>query len=113
MKLTKGAITVEALPHVRERLLAAGHIDKIDLPGLSNERRPVIAGGLLVIEAAFNALGIERMLVSRAAMREGILCDMLGLGGDEDPRDAAIDALMARYEVDEDQACLLYTSRCV
>ena len=64
----------------------------------------MIAGGLLVIEAAFNALGIERMLVSRAAMREGILCDMLGLGGDEDPRDAAIDALMARYEVDEDQA---------
>ncbi len=104
MKLTKGAITAEALPQVRERLLAAGHIDKINLPGLSNERRPVIAGGLLIVEAAFNALGIERMLVSRAAMREGILCDMLGLGGDEDPRDAAIDVLMARYDVDEDQA---------
>ena len=104
MKLTKGAITAEALPQVRDRLLEAGHIDKIELPGLSNDRKPVIAGGLLVVEAAFNALGIERMLVSRAAMREGILCDMIGLGGDEDPRDAAIDVLMARYEVDEDQA---------
>ena len=104
MKLTKGAITAEALPQVRDRLLEAGHIDKIDLPGVSNDRKPVIAGGLLVVEAAFNALGIERMMVSRAAMREGILCDMLGLGGDEDPRDAAIDLLMARYDVDEDQA---------
>ena len=104
MKLTKGAITAEALPQVRDRLLEAGHIDAIDLPGLSKDRRPVIAGGLLIIEAAFAALGIERMMVSRAAMREGILCDMLGLGGDEDPRDAAIDLLMARYEVDEAQA---------
>ena len=104
LKLTKGAITAEALPHVRERLLDAGHIDNIDLPGLSNDRKPVIAGGLLVVEAAFNALGIERMMVSRAAMREGILYDMVGLGGEEDPRDAAIDMLMTRYDVDEAQA---------
>ena len=104
LKLTKGAITAEALPQVRDRLLEAGHIDAIDLPGLSRERRPVIAGGLLIVEAAFAALGIERMMVSRAAMREGILCDMLGLGGDEDPRDVAIDMLMARYDVDAVQA---------
>ena len=44
MKLTKGAVTAEALPQVRDRLLQADHIDDIDLPGLSAERRPVIAG---------------------------------------------------------------------
>ncbi len=104
MRLTKGAITAEALPQVRERLLDADHIDRIDLPGLSNERRPVIAGGILVLEAAFNALGIERMTVSRAAMREGIIFDMIGRGSGDDPRDAAIDRLMARYDVDEAQA---------
>ena len=104
MKLTKGAITAEALPQMRDRLLEAGHIDKIDLPGLSNDRKPVIAGGLLIVEAAFKALDIERMMVSRAAMREGILYDMIGLGGVGDPRDAAIDMLMARYDVDDAQA---------
>ncbi len=104
LKLTKGAITAPALAEVRERLLAAETIDKIDLPGLSNDRKPVIAGGILILQAAFDALGIERMAVSRAAMREGILYDMIGRGSGNDPRDAAIDMLMARYAVDEAQA---------
>ena len=89
---------------MRERLLAAETIDKIDLPGLSNDRKPVIAGGILILQAAVDALGIERMAVSRAAMREGILYDMIGRGSGNDPRDAAIDMLMARYAVDEAQA---------
>ena len=104
MKLTKGAITAEALPQVRERLLQAGSIDQIDLPGLSSERRPIIAGGVLVLEAAFQALDLQKLLVSKAAMREGILYDLLGRGGVADPRDASIEALTRRYGIDEAQA---------
>lgn len=104
MKLTKGAVTAEALPIVRERLLAAERIDDIDLPGLPDDRRPIIAGGILVLEAAFETLGLERMLVSKAAMREGVLYDMLGRGGVDDPRDTSIDALMQRYGIDRTQA---------
>ena len=104
MKLTKGAVTAEALPHVRDRLLAAGHVDRIDLPGLSEDRRPIIAGGLLVLEAAFDALGLERMLVSRAALREGVLHDLVGRISDNDPRDASVDAIMLRYGIDAGQA---------
>src|SRR5690606_35610707 len=73
MKLTKGAVTAEALPLVRDELLRAGHIDDIRLPGLSDERRPIIAGGLLVLEAAFTSLDLQRMMVSKAALREGVL----------------------------------------
>jgi exopolyphosphatase/guanosine-5'-triphosphate,3'-diphosphate pyrophosphatase len=104
MKLTKGAITSEALPQVRDRLLQADRIDAIDLPGLSAERRPIIAGGLLVLEAAFEALGLTRMAVSKAAMREGVLYDMLGRGGTDDPRDASVTALTERYGIDRAQA---------
>ncbi|MEG3791617.1 exopolyphosphatase [Lysobacter sp. CCNWLW3] len=104
MKLTKGAVTAEALPVVRDRLLQAERIELIDLPGLSADRRPVIAGGILVLEAAFNALGLSRMAVSKAAMREGVLYDMLGRGGADDPRDASVAALMQRYGIDEGQA---------
>ncbi|MCM2338324.1 MAG: Ppx/GppA family phosphatase, partial [Lysobacter sp.] len=57
MKLTKGAVTAQALPVLRDRLLQADRIDAIELPGLSAERRPIIAGGVLILEAAFNALG--------------------------------------------------------
>ena len=104
MKLTKGAVTAEALPQVRDRLLQADHIEDIDLPGLSDERRPIIAGGVLVLEAAFNVLGLSRMAVSKAALREGVLYDMLGRGGADDPRDASIAALMQRYGIDSGQA---------
>jgi exopolyphosphatase/guanosine-5'-triphosphate,3'-diphosphate pyrophosphatase len=104
MKLTKGAVTAQALPQVRDRLLAAGHVDAIDLPSLSAERRPIIAGGVLVLEAAFATLGLERMAVSKAALREGVLHDMLGRGGADDPRDASVQALMQRYGVDATQA---------
>ena len=104
MKLTKGAITAEALPRLRDRLLDARHVDDIDLPGLSDDRRPIIAGGLMVMEAAFDALGLQRLAVSKAAMREGILHDMLGRGGSDDPREASVAALIERYGIDRTQA---------
>ncbi len=107
MKLTKGAVTAEALPLVRDRLLTADHIDAIDLPGLPDDRRQIIAGGILVLEAAFETLGLKRMMVSKAAMREGVLHDMLGRGGVADQRDTSIDALMQRYGVDRVQAKLV------
>ncbi|MDQ3288508.1 MAG: Ppx/GppA family phosphatase [Pseudomonadota bacterium] len=104
MKLTKGAVTAEALQKVREQLLRSDHIEDIALPGLSAERRPVIAGGVLILEAAFEALGLQRLMISKAAMREGMLYDMLGRGGAQDPREASVIALMQRYGVDQAQA---------
>jgi exopolyphosphatase/guanosine-5'-triphosphate,3'-diphosphate pyrophosphatase len=104
MKLTRGAITDSALAQLRDRLLEAGNIDALHLPGLDEERRPVIAGGVLVLEAAFRELGLTRMQVSATAMREGILDDMLGRASQRDPRDASIEALARRYAVDRAQA---------
>ncbi|HBK46891.1 MAG TPA: exopolyphosphatase [Xanthomonadaceae bacterium] len=104
MKLTKGAITAQALPALRDELLKAKRIEDIQLPGLAAERRPIIAGGILVLEAAFQALGLEKLMVSKAAMREGILYDMLGRGGVDDPRDSSVAALVQRYGIDENQA---------
>ena len=104
LKLTKGAITAEALPQVRERLLQAERIEDIDLPGLSADRRPIIAGGILVLEAVFAALGLQRMQVSKAALREGVLYDLLGRGGADDPREVSVAAMMRRYGTDAGQA---------
>ncbi|MCD9033256.1 exopolyphosphatase [Luteimonas sp. Y-2-2-4F] len=104
MKLTKGAVLAEALPAVRDRLLQAPHIDEIDLPGLSDDRRPIIAGGLLVLEAAFASLGLDRMAVSKAAMREGVLYDMLGRSSGDDPRETSIHNIIQRYGIDDAQA---------
>ena len=104
MKLSKGAITAEALPQLRDALLRAKHIDDIDLPTLSNERRPIFAGGVLVLEAAFQALGLQKLHVSKAAMREGILYDIVGRASENDMRDESVAALMHRYGIDPVQA---------
>ncbi len=104
MKLTKGSVLADALPQVRDQLLKARTIGAIDLPTLDADRRPVIAGGLLVLEAAFQALGLQRLAISKAALREGVLHDMLERGGDDDPRDASVAALMKRYGIDAPQA---------
>lgn len=104
MKLTKVSITSESLATIRDHLLEFDEIDKIKLPGLSNERKPIFAGGLLVLDAAFGALGIERMYVSDHAMREGVLYDLLGRDRRQDPRDESIRALQSRYAVDVEQA---------
>ncbi len=104
MKLTRGSVTDAALDTIRERLLDFTSIDDIKLPGLPPDRRPVIAGGLLILDAAFAELDLRRMQVSDYALREGALYDILGRGGEHDPRDASIRALAERYAADSEQA---------
>lgn len=104
MKLTRGAITDAALEAIRDKLLDFDRIADIKLPGLSGDRRPVIAGGLLILDAAFAELGIKRMQVSQDALREGALYDMIGRASERDPRDASVLALCERYGVDHEQA---------
>ncbi len=104
MKLTKASITAESLAGIREKLLDFDRLEDIRLPGLSSERRPIIAGGLLVLDAAFSELGIERMYVSENALREGALYDLIGRASQSDPREASIVALCNRYGVDTEQA---------
>ncbi len=104
MKLTRGPITGTALDEIRNRLLGFDLTRNIRLPGLPADRRPVIAGGLLILDAAFSELKLQHMQVSDFALREGVLYDILGRGSQHDPRDASIAALAARYDVDDQQA---------
>ena len=104
MKLSRGQISDIAVEQIRDQLLGFNHIDDIQLPGLADDRRVIIVGGLLVLQAAFNELGLKRMQISKAAMREGILYDLIGRASEHDPRENSITALMQRYDVDSDQA---------
>lgn len=104
MKLTRGSVTEAAIDTIRDRLLEFDTIADIKLPGLPADRRPVIAGGLLILDAAFAELELKRMQVSDYALREGALYDILGRGSEHDPRDASIRALTERYAADPDQA---------
>ncbi|KLD63638.1 Ppx/GppA phosphatase family protein [Dyella japonica] len=104
MRFSDDGITPASLAQLRDALLAQGQIETLKLPGLADDRAPVIAGGVVIFEAAFEALGIERLRVCESSMREGLLWDLLGRAGGSDPRTASIDALASRYGVDRAQA---------
>jgi len=97
-------ITYDALKMLRNALIGAGRIERIDLPGLSPERRPVFAGGVAVLRSVFKALRIGQMQISDMALREGVIYEMLGRVHHEDVRDNTIRALCRRHDVDMEHA---------
>ncbi len=97
-------IDIDSLHQLRRKILKAGHIDKLELKGLSENRRPVLAGGLSVLLAVFNTLKIERMQVSEQSMREGLLYDLVGRINHVDVRDATVQSLVQRWGIDTDQS---------
>ncbi len=96
-------ITPASLVRLRDAMVDAGHIDKVVLKTLSEERRVVLPGGVAILLAAFEALAIERMRVSDRALREGLLYDLLGRIHQEDVRERTIAELVRRYQIDEAQ----------
>jgi len=97
-------ITRSSLKKLRRTLIKAGQIDKVRLDGLSDDRRPVFAGGVAVLSAVFKALDIKRMQVSDLALREGLLYEMVGHIQHLDIRDSTIRSLMQRFGLDKKQA---------
>ncbi len=107
---SEAGITRDSLEKLADHLVEAGSTEKLSLKGLSDERRPVIAGGLAVLLAVFRQLGIERMQISDEALREGIVYDMIGRSHDEDARDRTVKSLIARYNIDEAQGARVETT---
>ncbi len=95
-------ITKEGLQWLREELLRARHVEKLQLLGLKEDRKPVIAGGLTVMIAVFDFLQIETLQVAKGALRHGLLYDMLTQDDEMlDLRNASVNRLARKFGVDE------------
>jgi exopolyphosphatase/guanosine-5'-triphosphate,3'-diphosphate pyrophosphatase len=100
-----GAITLEGLAWLKEQLLAARSADRVRLDGLKDDRRPVIGGGLAVLRAVFDTLGIERLQPALGALRHGVLYDLLDRETAEtDVRSATVERLAVKFGTDAAQA---------
>jgi exopolyphosphatase/guanosine-5'-triphosphate,3'-diphosphate pyrophosphatase len=97
-------ITRDGLEQMRELLLKAGRADPDRIPGLKAARAGVLPGGFAVLYAVFEELDIEEMTVSEAALRHGVLYDLLGRVEHRDMREATVAQFMRRYHVDAAQA---------
>ncbi len=101
---SRGGITRDALERLRNVMLKAGSIDKLDLEGLKADRIPVFAGGFAIMSAVFRELALEEMVFSEGALRLGVLYDQLGRYHRKDLRDATVTTFAERYRVDLAQA---------
>lgn len=99
----EAGISAEGLRRLRELLVDTGRLDKLVLEGVSERRMPVFIGGVAILSAVFEALGIEHMQVSDGALREGLLYELIGRTEDKDTRDGTIAELAQRYGVDMEQ----------
>jgi exopolyphosphatase/guanosine-5'-triphosphate,3'-diphosphate pyrophosphatase len=101
---SEAGITLDALERLKRALVDAGSIDRLQLKGLADERKPVFPGGVAVLLAVFQSIGIERMQVSNEALREGLIYDLLGRSRHEDVRERTIQSLSNRYNIEQVQA---------
>ena len=99
-----GLITKEGLRALKKHLLKYEHISQVQLLGLKDDRRAVWPGGLAIMLAVFDELGIESMEVTDAALRVGVLYDLLGRSQHHDMRYVTVEQFMQRYTVDRDQS---------
>ncbi len=99
-----GSLNLKVLENVIEQALRAGHVSRLRLPGIDEDRLPVFAGGLAILTEVIDALDIRSMRAADGALREGLLYDILGRHTNEDARVRTVRAMAARYHVDMAQA---------
>jgi exopolyphosphatase/guanosine-5'-triphosphate,3'-diphosphate pyrophosphatase len=109
--IDEGRITPSGLRWFIERCLEAGHMDRLALPGLKDERRPVLAGGLAILYTLAAQFGIEVLQAARGALRQGVIFDLdarrRAAAADargHDMREASVRELQRRFGVDVAQA---------
>ncbi len=90
----------ESLARIHAALIEAGGAERLELRGLKPDRRPVLAGGLAVMMAAFDELGIESLRYCNGALRHGVLYDLLGRDAGDDMRVVTVEQLSRRYHID-------------
>lgn len=98
------AITREGLARLEAAIIQIGKMEALDLPGLSRDRRDTLPGGLAILKALFRSFKIERMLASKAALREGVVFDLMGRDHDDDVREVTVERMRQRFHADAAQA---------
>lgn len=108
--LTDGRITPDALRWLIQRCIEAGSADKLDLPGMKPDRRPVIGGGLSILYTLAMHFRIDELLPAKGALRQGVIIDLHDrlqarqLASGHDLRDDSVLRLQRRFQVDAEQA---------
>lgn len=102
--LSSSGITRDGLSKLRQKIIKAGRVIPEELPGIKLERSDVLLGGLAIMSAFCEEMGIDSMRTGDGALRLGVLVDLAGREDLKDRRDETVKAFMKRYHVDGRQA---------
>lgn len=94
-------ITKASLKTLIAKIMSEG---KISAPSLPKLRREVLPAGLAIIEAIFDQLQFEKLHISDASLKEGLIYDTLGRLYDQDRRVETVAQLKKQYDIDGDHA---------
>lgn len=98
-------ITREGVEWLKSQLIRVGHVDRLRLEGLKEERRAVIGGGLSVLSALIDLFDIQSLWVTPGALRHGVLHDLLNREDEtKDIRAVTVSGLRKTYQADAAQA---------
>lgn len=101
---SRQGITPAGLKKLRQKLIEDGRVISSELPGIKPERAEVLPGGLAIMNAFFDEMGIQTMHTGDGALRLGVLVDLAGRSESQDRRDDTVRVFMKRYHVDSRQA---------
>ena len=97
-------LTRDGVERLRSLLIKHEKADPDRIAGLRPNRAPVLPGGVAILGALLEELGIESARVSDGALRHGVLYDLLGRVQHRDMREATVAQFVRRYHVDAAQA---------
>ena len=100
-----GIVTREGLDWLLDKLLKAQSAERLKLDGMKDDRRAVIGGGVSVLRAVFDLLGIASMQAAQGALRHGVLYDLIDREHDQtDVRSVTVARLATKFDTDTAQA---------
>lgn len=97
-------LTRGGLERLKRALIKAENANRLKLAGLKQDRIPVLPGGLSIMLSVFNELEVEHMETTDAALRLGVMYDLLGRTQHQDMRAVTVEQFVRRYGVDRAQA---------
>lgn len=74
----EGHIDQDGLDWLLNQLLAAKSVNQLQLAGMREDRKAIIGGGVSLMRALFQLLGIQRLERASGGLRQGLICDLLG-----------------------------------
>ena len=96
-----GVVTRDGLDWLLDKLIKAQNADRLRLEGIKDDRRAVIGGGVSILRAVFDLLGVEQMQAAAGGLRHGLLYELIERGDEQaDLRSSTVRRLAEKFDVD-------------